>query len=107
MSKEDILEMLKISLEMPKATPERETLMTHLIDSAVGAIKKEGISLRNGEYTIEEAQLIMMYAQWLYQKRMGTSDQYEKATFGMNGMPRMLRYSLNQMLLSQKMGGTS
>ncbi|MDO4156500.1 MAG: hypothetical protein Q4D37_06955 [Oscillospiraceae bacterium] len=83
----DLLAMLKIDLGITaKAYDER--LMQYL-QTAKAEITREGITLLE---TIEDDQLVVMYAAWSWRKR----DTGE-------GMPRMLRHALNNRLFSEKM----
>lgn len=83
----DLLAMLKTDLGITaKAYDER--LMQYL-QAAKAEIAREGITLLD---TIDDNQLVVMYAAWSWRKR----DTGE-------GMPRMLRYALNNRLFSEKM----
>lgn len=83
----DLLAMLKTDLSITaKAYDER--LMQYL-QAAKAEIAREGITLLD---TIDDNQLVVMYAAWSWRKR----DTGE-------GMPRMLRYALNNRLFSEKM----
>ena len=88
MTDSQILEMLKVNLGI-SATAYDERL-SMLIDAAKREIAREGITL---EATPEagDANLILMYADWLWRKR----DTGE-------GIPRMLRYALNNRLFAEK-----
>lgn len=63
--------------------------LEHLIEVSKTEIGREGITLQDNA---GDNQLIVMYTAYLYRKRTG-----EQA-----GMPRMLRYALNNRLLSEK-----
>lgn len=58
------------------------------IQTAKARIAEEGISLEN---TPEDRDLVLMYAAWLWRSRVNGE-----------GMPRMLRYALNNRLFSRK-----
>lgn len=63
------------------------------LDSAKSFIEREGITLEYDAttgYTVEDAELILMYGEYLIKKR----DTGES-------MPRMLRYALNNRLFSE------
>ena len=98
MADKDILEMLKTDLQI--STTKYDKYLTYVIKLAKAAIEKEGIVMnpveKEGEVglTIEDGMLVQMYAAYLYRKR-----REENAV-----MPRMLRYALNNRLLSQKGG---
>ena len=87
MTDEDILEYLKLNLAIIRDTWDKYLL--NLIDVSRQAISREGITL---EDTREDANLIVMYAAYLYRKRAEDSA----------AMPRMLRYALNNRLFAEK-----
>ncbi len=82
-----VLSMLKVDLGITTASYDQR--LTALVGSAKEMITREGISLTE---ELEDVQLLVMYAAWLWRRR-DTGD----------GMPRMLRYTLNNRLFSQKM----
>lgn len=59
--------------------------------SAIGQIETEGITLDFNR--IDDCQLVIMYAAWMWRKR----DFGDTA-----GMPRMIRYALNNRLFEEK-----
>lgn len=61
------------------------------IQTAKARIAEEGITLEN---TTEDRDLVVMYAAWLWRSRVSGE-----------GMPRMLRYALNNRLFSRKARG--
>ena len=83
-----LLGMVKIDLGITtRAYDER---LSQFIRAAVKFITEEGADL---DYTdIQDQHLVAMYAEWLWRRR----DSGE-------GMPRMLRYALNNRVLSRKM----
>lgn len=85
------LKILKKDLQLLN-TANDEYLMI-LIQQSKKLIEREGIILTEGD--IESDMAVIQYAAYLFRKR-GTSD---------TGMPRFLRYQLNNMLFSQKAGG--
>lgn len=100
-----ILAMLKANLEIINGI--HDNFLEQLIEVAKAAIRREGIILKDD---IEDMNLIVMYAAYLYRNRASDNrsvEQYNTAAFSSQGMPRMLRYALNNRLLSQKMGETS
>lgn len=93
MTDADILQLLQTDLGYIQVDEAREKQLQQLIDVAVGFIRREGLTL-SAPYTVEQAQLIEMYAAYLFRKR-DTAD----------AMPRMLRWALNNAILSQAGGG--
>lgn len=89
MTAADILSDLKVNLGI-KSTGYDERL-SNIIEAAEDYIATEGITL-NLEST-GDAQIVVMYAEYLWRHRE-TGE----------GMPRMLRYALNNRLFSEKMG---
>lgn len=100
-----ILAMLKANLEIINTI--NDTYLAQLVQVAILEIEREGITLNvtNGNYAFDDANLIVMYAAYLYRHRAVTaSDKYvTTASLMPGGMPRMLRYALNNRLLSEKM----
>lgn len=85
-----LIEMLKIDLGiMTVAYDER---LNAIIAAAREMIAREGATL--DDENLEDAQLIVMYAAWLWRRR----DSGE-------GMPRMLRYALNNRIFAEKIHG--
>ena len=86
MTEQTILELLKIDLGI-KASAYDERLLA-LITSARNEIEREGVLVDLDR----DYDLIIMYAAWTWRRR----DTGE-------GMPRMLRYALNNRILADKM----
>ena len=82
-----MLEMLKIDLGI--STTAYDARLTQYLAAAADAIKTEGITL--DDTLASDGNLQVMYAAWLWRKR----DTGE-------GMPRMLRYLLNNRLFAEK-----
>lgn len=83
----ELLEMLKVDLGITTAA--YDDRLTMYLENAQTEITREGISLNMS--AVGDMQLVVMYAAWTWRKR-ATGD----------GMPRMLRYALNNRLFSQK-----
>lgn len=90
MTTADILAMVKIDLGI--TTTAYDDRLTQFIESAKIAIEREGAQLDLDN--INHAGIVASYVGWMWRKR----DTGE-------GMPRMVRYDLNQLVLSQKMAG--
>lgn len=95
-----LLVMLKSNLEIitdymdEEAKADKDAELTQYLDTAKAFIKREGITLSLDD--ISDCMLVVMYASWLYEKRRANED---------NGMPRMLRYELNNRLFQEKING--
>lgn len=87
MTNSELLAMLKIDCGI--TTTAFDERLAQYVETAKAEITREGATLAD---TASDSQLIVMYAAWLWRKR----DTGE-------GMPRMLRYALNQKVFSQKM----
>ena len=87
MTNEEMLHMLKYDLQM--RTEANDEYLNQLIEYSKKAIEREGITLSND---LECSMIIVQYAAYLFRKRASNDSQ----------MPRFLRYSLNNLLLSQK-----
>lgn len=83
-----LLSMLKVDLGI-KSTTAYDERLSQYIEAADQAIREMGATL---DYTVlKDNQLVVMYAAWTWRKR----DSGE-------GMPRMLRYALNNRIFSEK-----
>lgn len=92
MTDAEILSMTKCNLELLNNT--HDTYISMLISAAKLELSRVGITLALDN--IDDCNLVVMYASYLYQKRKG-EDTY---------MPRMLRYAINQRVFSEKVGDT-
>lgn len=95
MKEADILEILKSDLNFITVDEPLKAQLNHYIEAAKAMIKREGVTLA-APFSIEDAELIEMYAAYLFRKR-ATGE----------GMPRMLRWALNNRIFSEKAGETS
>lgn len=86
MDQETMLTAMKVDLGI--TTNAYDTRLAQYMDAARKAIDIEGIDLTD---SIDDGNLVVMYAAWLWKKR----DTGE-------GMPRMLRWMMNNRLFSQK-----
>ena len=82
-----IIEMLRTDLGI--TTMAYDGRLHSVIEAAKELIAREGITLRDDSF--EDAQLVVMYAAWMWRRRDT-----------MEGMPRMLRYALNNRVFSQR-----
>ena len=85
MDYETMLDMLKIDLGI-STTDKYDERLTQYLETAVKEIEREGATLSFSD-SVEDANLVIMYAQWLWRKR----DSGE-------GMPRMIRWEINNRL---------
>lgn len=83
-----MLEMLKVDLGI--MTSAYDDRLQAYIESAIAEIEREGAVLDTSN--VGDMQLIVSYAAWMWRRR----DE-------MTGMPRMLRYQLNNKVFSGKM----
>ena len=84
-----LLSMLKVDLGISTTTSYDERL-TQYLTTAQAEIAREGASLE--ATSTDDMALVVMYAAWLWRKRDN-----------MEGMPRMLRYALNNRIFQEKM----
>lgn len=89
MGDQELLAMLKANLTIISANTLQDNYLLQLIGAAKQMITREGITLSS---TIEDGNLVVMYAAYLYRKRADDAPV----------MPRMLRYALNNRLFSEK-----
>lgn len=88
MSDEEKLAILKNDLQL--LTNAHDEFLRMLLRQAADAMQREGINLIEGTVDVDMA--VVQYAAYLFRKRAGTD----------TAMPRFLRYSLNNILFSQK-----
>lgn len=93
MDKTRILTLLKLDLTI--STAAYDQLLNGLIDRAIKAIEREGITLRND--LVADQMIVVQYAAYLWRKRKGED----------TGMPRSLRYELNNLYVAQHGGDDS
>ena len=84
----EMVEVLKVDLGI--STTAYDERLEQYIDSAKSEIAREGATLDAED--VNDCNLVVMYAAWLWRKRDT-----------MEGMPRMLRYALNNRIFSEKM----
>lgn len=94
MSKSELLQILQANLDLLTLDSTRQNQMEFLIDTAVQLIAREGVTLTD-PYTVEDSNLIVMYAAYLFRKR--ATDE---------PMPRMLRWALNNRIFGRDADGT-
>lgn len=90
MSDNDLLTMVKTDIGI--STTAYDTRLAMLVSAAKEEIGREGATLDLSD--IDDCNLVIMYASWLWRRR-DTGD----------GMPRMVRYALNNRVLAEKMNG--
>lgn len=86
----ELLAALKVDLGITSTG--YDSRLTQLVASAKAAIAREGAVLDLAN--LEDCQIVIMYAGWLWRRREN-----------MEGMPRMLRWALNNKVFSGKMAG--
>ena len=87
MTDNELLILVKANLSI--INPLWNDYLVNLIGTAKKMISREGITLTD---TLEDNNLIVMYASYLYRKRAKDTA----------AMPRMLRYALNNRVISEK-----
>lgn len=90
MTDADLLAALKVDLGIVGSG--YDSRLTQVVSAAQAAIAREGAELDLSKF--EDCQIVIMYAGWLWRRRDS-----------MEGMPRMLRWALNNKVFSGKMGG--
>ena len=88
MTNAEILTLLQVDLGEMYPSTQRQAYLNQAITAAQAFITREGITLTS---SAEDGQLVEMYAAYLVRKRADDP-----------GMPRMLRWALNNRLFSQK-----
>ena len=83
------LSMLKTDLGI--TTTAYDARLQQYLTSAQQMIEREGVKTLDLS-SLEDAQLVVMYAAWMWRRRDSQ-----------DGMPRMLRWALNNRIMSEKM----
>ena len=83
-----MLQMLKTDLGITASAYDER--LGQYLDAAQKRIEEEGVTLDTDD--IGDMQIIVMYAAWMWRRRDT-----------MEGMPRMLRYALNNRVFAEKM----
>ena len=91
MTEHEMMSLLKIDLGIIGTAYDPQ--LGQLIAAAKDMIAREGVALTD---SIEDAQLVILYAAYLFRKR-ATNE----------GMPRMLRWTLNNRIFSRGDGGNA
>lgn len=98
MTRDDILDMVKLNLQIAGNAFD-EYIEDLIIPAAEAEIAREGITLDLSD--IGDCNLLVMYAAYLYRKRAESTVNNNMTWVA--GMPRMLRYAMNNRLFAQKM----
>ena len=92
MTDEQLLAMLKVDIGFSSSGNTKiDDRLIQLIKVAEKNIRSEGATTLNRN-NIDDAQLIVMYAAWLWRRRDTQDD-----------MPRMVRYAINNRVFAEKM----
>lgn len=90
MDSQTMLAMLKVDLGITATAYDGR--LAQLLDAAKQEIIREGAASFNPAGSINDAHLNIIYAAWMWRKRDT-----------MEGMPRMIRWALNNRVFSEKM----
>lgn len=85
-----ILDLVQQDLQKWNLTAQMTSFLTTLIEVSKTEIAREGITL--DLTSLDDVQTVAMYTAYLYRRRAEQT----------NGMPRMLRYRLNNRIFSEK-----
>ena len=89
MTTADLLSMLKVDLGI--TTTAYDARLTQYLESAQARIEEEGAKNFAPLTSLDDAQLTVSYAAWMWRKRDT-----------MEGMPRMVRYALNNRIFRRE-----
>ena len=95
MTDEQLLAALKINLKITATAYDNR--LGELIAASKAVSVREGCSTLDPSASAEDAQLVIMYASWLWNQRDNPTAP----------MPRMLRWALNNRIFSEKASGAS
>lgn len=88
--------LLAIKTDKQISVSAYDTRLTQLISSAKEAIMAEGAQTLDPSASAEDAQLVVMYAGWLWESRNAADA----------AMPRSLRFKLNNRIFGEKARST-
>ena len=98
-----MLSMLKIDLGI--TTSAYDARLSQYLQAAADQIRTEGASTLDASSSIPDAQLVILYAAYMWRSRDyafgANAEKGDKST----GMPRFLRYAINNRIFSEKAGG--
>lgn len=101
MTDAELLSLTKSNLQIISTNPIHDDYLTNLIGVAKEEIKREGITL--DLEALSDCNLVVMYAAYLFRKRASDGGEvYTTTAVRQTGMPRMLRYALNNRVFSEK-----
>ena len=100
MTAADRLALLKSNLQM--LTNSNDDLLAFLLEQGEANMNREGI-VDDGSVDYEAC--VIDYAAYLFRKR-AASTAHNKGGMSETGMPRFLRWQMNNLLMSQKIGGS-
>lgn len=92
-----LLTQLKTTLMISPSNTAYDTYLTGLLDSSKAFIIREGASTLSPDTNAEDAQLVVGYAAFLHRQKSETNA----------GMPRWLRWAINNRVFSEKAGDVS
>ena len=95
MTSQERLAILKSNLQM--LTSANDTYLTYLLEAGEAAIQREGIT---DDSSADYNACVIDYAAYLFRKRAASTAGGKD---GETGMPRFLRWQLNNLLTSQRM----
>lgn len=102
MDEATMLTSLKVDLGI--STTAYDTRLQECLQVAAQEIAREGITLDSS--SISDGDLQVMYAAWLWRKRRAESSNGRMTTQEtVSGMPRALRWRLNNRLFEEKVNG--
>lgn len=90
MNESTMLEMLKIDLGITATAYDGR--LAQMLKVAEAEIVREGASTLDASSSLSDANLVIMYAAWMWRRRDT-----------MEAMPRMLRWQLNNRIFGEKM----
>ena len=98
-----MLSMLKIDLGITAEA--YDARLSQYLEAAADEIKREGASTLDASSSLSDAQLVIQYAAFMWRSRdytfNATAQKGDKST----GMPRFLRYAINNRIFAEKAGG--
>ena len=98
-----MLSMLKIDLGITAEA--YDARLSQYLEAAADEIKREGESTLDASSSLSDAQLVIQYAAFMWRSRDYAFNPNAQKGDKSTGMPRFLRYAINNRIFAEKAGG--
>lgn len=103
MTAAEMLSMLKIDLGI--TADAYNARLSQYLEAAAAEIKREGASTLDASSSMSDAQIVIQYAAFMWRSRDYAFNPNAQKGDKSTGMPRFLRYAINNRIFAEKAGG--